>query len=500
VKASVEKADPKGVPSDALIVPAYQGVRGSAFASLGAGARRSAERALELGDFTGRSAQVRFLYSADGEIAASRLVLVGLGARSERNASSLRKAFRSVGRALPGRGIRTASLRFLPSQVPVRQLESTAQVAVEGLDEACYRFTGRRKPDDEDPVPLERLILVDPDRSRSAALGRAARRGGEIARGLRTAKDLSNEPGNEATPAKMAERARAVARAAGLECRILGPAGIRKEGLEALMAVARGAAEEPRVIVLRHAGRRARKTDVALIGKGITFDSGGISLKSPGDMVWMKFDKCGGAAVIGAMEAIGRLGLKRNVVGIVPACENLPDARAFKPGDVISSLSGTTIEIKSTDAEGRLILADAITYARNRFEPAALIDVATLTGAVAVALGDVATGIMGNSPDLVRRVGRAGDSCGERVWELPLWKPYRDRLRSEVADLRNAVDSKGGAIIAGAFLQHFVGEVPWVHVDIAGTAWERHATGNGPGMGATGVGVRLLVELLDGMS
>ncbi|HTG82277.1 MAG TPA: leucyl aminopeptidase, partial [Geobacteraceae bacterium] len=280
----------------------------------------------------------------------------------------------------------------------------------------------------------------------------------------------------------------------GIDCRVLEREEMEREGMAALLAVARGSSQPPRFIILEYRGGGKNARPTVLVGKGITFDSGGISLKPREGMEKMKNDMAGGAAVLGAVTAAARLRLPVNLVGLVPAAENLPGGRAYKPGDLVRSMSGKTIEIVNTDAEGRMILCDALHYAQ-RYRPAALIDVATLTGACVVALGGFASGLMGNDQGLVRALKQAGEASGERLWELPVWDEYGELMRSDIADLKNAGGPTAGTISAGWFLKQFAGKAKWAHLDIAGTAWEEKGRPYLP-KGATGVGVRLLVEYL----
>jgi leucyl aminopeptidase len=265
--------------------------------------------------------------------------------------------------------------------------------------------------------------------------------------------------------------------------------------MNALVAVGKGSVEPPRLIVLEYRGGGEKERPVVLVGKGITFDSGGISIKPGAGMEEMKTDMAGGAAVLGTMEAAAGLKLPVNLVVIIPTAENMPDGKAYKPGDIITSMSGQTIEITNTDAEGRLVLCDALHYAVQKYKPAAMIDLATLTGACVVALGHEASGLMGNDQPLASALKKAGECCGERVWELPLWDSYGEAMKSDIADLKNAGSRDGGSITAGWFLKQFVGKTHWAHLDIAGTAWSTKSRPCAP-KGATGVGVRLLIEFL----
>ena len=320
----------------------------------------------------------------------------------------------------------------------------------------------------------------------------AVRVGREFAEGENLARTLQARPGNRLTPAALAEAAERVADDAGLACRVLGPAEMEAERMGALLSVARGSNEEPRLIVLRHAGGPADEAPLVLVGKGLTFDAGGISIKPAKGMEDMKYDMSGGAAVLGAMQAIGRLGLPVNVVGVVPSSENLLGGSATKPGDVVTTRAGKTVEVINTDAEGRLLLADALDYAR-QWRPAAMVDCATLTGACVVALGSHRSGLLGNDAQLLRELRRAGGAAGQPAWRLPLDRPYRKQLDSEVADLKNVGGREAGTITAACFLAEFAGDAPWAHLDVAGTAYGKTAK---PYLrdGPAGTPCRLLLE------
>jgi leucyl aminopeptidase len=317
------------------------------------------------------------------------------------------------------------------------------------------------------------------------------RQGQVVAKAVALAKDLGNLPGNICTPSYLAEEARKLAQGnAKLSAKILTEKEMTALKMGSLLSVARGSRQPPRLIVLSyHGGKRADKP-VVLVGKGITFDSGGISIKPAATMDEMKFDMCGAASVLAAVNAAAEMALPLNVIAVVPSCENLPDGNANKPGDIVTSMSGQTIEILNTDAEGRLILCDALTYSE-RFKPRAVIDVATLTGACVVALGKQASGLFGNSEDLVQEILRAGTQSGDRAWQLPLWEEYQEQLKSNFADMANVGNRDGGAITAACFLSRFTKNFPWAHLDIAGTAWL-----SGGSKGATGRPVPLLTQYL----
>ena len=326
----------------------------------------------------------------------------------------------------------------------------------------------------------------------SLAAAEGARIGEIIARAENLARDLGNRPGNVATPSYLGETAERIGRERGLKVTVLGREQLRAEGMNALLAVAQGSEQEPRLIIMEHRGGADGDKPLVLVGKGLTFDAGGISIKPAQGMEDMKFDMCGGAGTIAAMQAIAELGLPLNVVGVVPSSENLLGGGAMKPGDIFRAHGGKTIEIVNTDAEGRLILVDAISYAK-RYDPAAMLDAATLTGACVVALGHAATGVMGNDEGLVREVIQAGEATGERCWQLPMFDDYRELIKSDYADIKNSGGRAAGTITAGWFLREFVGDWPWVHLDVAGTAY-----GDGKlsylTKGATGVPTRIFVQ------
>jgi len=401
-------------------------------------------------------------------------------------------------RRFAGRAVRAAEkLRLAGVSVLLDGLgdvddEEAAQAAAEGLGLAAWRFTELKNEDEEDDPPV---VVTSGDvlgTGDAEALARGTMTGAAVARGANFTRTLQARPGNVATPSHLAEEAVRMAGSVGLEATVFDEDRMREEGMHSLLSVSRGSAEEARLIILEHRGGGEDEPPLILVGKGLTFDAGGISLKPPAGMEDMKFDMSGGAAVIGAMQAIGELGLKGNVVGIVPSSENLPSGTATKPGDVIDSLAGKTIEVINTDAKGRLILADALAWGV-RMEPAAMVDCATLTGSVIIALGHHAAAVMGNDDDLAAELIEAGEASGERCWQLPLWDEYKKQLKSETADLKNVGGRPGGSITAGCFLSEFVGDTTWAHLDIAGTAF---GEGDLPYQRKGGLGspTRLLVQ------
>jgi leucyl aminopeptidase len=467
---------------------------------LEAEARKLVARILREGLFRGeRGEALPLVYRRSGGY--STLVLLGLGEEKKLTAEVVRRAFGALARRLRRR--RRAEV-VLDLAAPVSQKvlgklgwEAGSRAAVEGWLLGSYVYDAL-KTSTRDRLASGRLAFQPGgiSRDQSAAARRGARRGEQVAAGVNLARDLANMPGNKLYPQTLAARARTVGRRSGVKCRVLGKRDLEREKMEAFLGVARGSARPPRLIVMEYRPPGATRT-LALVGKAVTFDSGGISVKPAKGMEDMKFDMAGGAAVLGAMQVIATARMCLNVVGIIPAAENLMSGSATRPGDVLRSASGKTIEVISTDAEGRLLLADGLHYAR-RFKPDAVVDLATLTGACVVALGSAMTGLITNDRALGRKVLRAGELAGEPVWELPLAEEFFDSVKSQVADLKNACGREAGASTAGAFLAHFVEGVPWAHLDIAGTGWTRRKSGYSSA-GATGVGVRLLTELAAGM-
>jgi leucyl aminopeptidase len=446
------------------------------------------ERAVATGDYKGKKDETLLVY---GGGKAQRILLVGVGKPAEITRSSVRRAAAIAAKRARSLGTKALALAIAKEARGALGAAELAQVTIEGVAQGGWQFTELKKQP-EDPKPeIESLeLVIDASDKDEAEAGR--RIGDAIAAGYLYTRNLQMQPGNVCTPTYLAEQARTLAEAHGFGVTILDRAQIKKEGMGALLAVAQGSAEEPRFIVIEYGGGTG--APVVLVGKGVTFDSGGISIKPALNMEDMKFDKSGATAVLGTFEALGRLKPKINVVGLIPATENLPSGTAIKPGDVVKSHFGKTIEIINTDAEGRLILCDALSYAR-RFKPAAAIDAATLTGAVVIALGHHAIGMLGNDEALLAEVRDAGERAGERCWPLPLWDDYRELLKSDVADVKNSGGRAAGTIAGAWFLREFVDSFPWVHLDIAGTAY-LEGEGASHAKGPTAIGVRLFTEFL----
>jgi len=443
-------------------------------------------RVLDRRDFRGARDEV--LHLAGASSGPARVLLVGLGKFSERGAA-LRRAASVAARRAHGMGVGT--LTWYGGAATIAELE---HVAV-GLCLGPWEYTDLKTPPptDERRVPLTAAtILVDELTGADVALAGARALGA----GYDLARRLGMMPGNVCTPDYMADVARDIGKRHGLDVTVMGRRELESLRMGAFLSVAQGTPQEPRLIVIEYKGGPATMKPVALVGKGLCFDSGGISIKPAGGMEFMKFDMCGGAGVLGAMEAIAQLKLPVNVVGVVGATTNMPSGTAFKPGDVVQAASGRYIEIINTDAEGRLVLADLLNYVR-RYEPSAIVDAATLTGACVIALGHVATGVFGNDQALVAEVLAAGDRAAERGWQLPVWDEYRDAIKSDVADIKNTGGRPAGAITAAKFLQDFVETTPWVHLDVAGTAYSETDLGAIP-KGPTGVPVGMFVEFARG--
>ncbi len=442
-------------------------------------------------EFTGKPNKSRLVHTL-GKLPAERILLIGLGKKQELTGERIRQGAGAAMQALRGLGLKNCStLLHLAGGG-----DGFLQSVVEGTALGGYIFS-QYKTKNENNDGMEEVTLLFPPAAPVEKAERLVSEARTICEAVTFVRDLVSQPGNIATPAYLAEKAVEMSARYGIDCRVLERDEMERHGMEALLAVAKGSRQPPRFIILEYLAAGKKIRPIALVGKGITFDSGGISLKPREGMEKMKDDMAGGAAVMGALTAAAALNLPVNLVGLVPTAENLPDGGAYKPGDVVRSMSGQTIEIVNTDAEGRMILCDALHYARG-YNPSAIIDLATLTGACVVALGSFASGLMGNDEGLKRAIKSAAERCGERVWELPLWEDYGELMKSDIADLKNAGGPEAGTISAGWFLKNFVGKARWVHLDIAGTAWTDKDRPYAP-KGATGVGVRLLVEYLKGI-
>jgi leucyl aminopeptidase len=443
------------------------------------------------GDMDGEIGDTLLLHGVPN-IQADRILLVGLGKERELDTRGLVKATRAAVEALHHRGTAECVSHLTEIDVRGSSLEHVLRQSVVAIEDTLYRFDELKTDKDLGPRrPLRKVTFILPRRKELMEAERWIREAAAIANGVRVAKNLANRPGNYLTPSSLADYARKMTEThVNLQVEVLDSSRMESLGMNALLAVARGSSEPPKMIVMEHMGADAETKPIVLVGKGVTFDSGGISLKPGPDMDQMKFDMGGAAAAIGVMSAVAEMQLPLNVVALVPSVENMPDGAALKPGDVIRSMSGQTIEVLNTDAEGRLILCDALTYA-GRYKPQAVVDMATLTGACIIALGRVPSAVLGNHEPLIQELLRAGETANDRAWQLPLWDDYQDQLKSNFADMANIGGREGGTIIAAAFLSRFAGEYDWAHLDIAGTAWKV-----GDAKGATGRPVPLLAEFL----
>jgi len=436
------------------------------------------EAATQRGDFERKPGKLLQAYRTSG-IAATRLLLVGVG---EGSAKNIRTAVTAAMGALKGGN---AQRVVLCMSLLKDAGASHMQAAVLACGDAAYSYSATKSK--VLPAKLQRAVVA----VTSAAAAKAGfDKALGLVKGIALAKEWGNRPANHATPVMLAGAARELAKLPRIKAEILGPKEVAKLGMSSFMAVARGSEEPLRFIVLRYDGGLKADAPVVLVGKGITFDTGGISIKPASEMDEMKFDMCGAASVLGAFRALGELQPKLNVIGLIPSCENMPDGKAIKPGDVVTSMSGQTIEILNTDAEGRLVLCDALTYAE-RFKPSAVVDIATLTGACVVALGAVRSGLFSSDDALAQSLLNAGERSLDLCWRMPLDDEYADGLKSNFADVANIAGRAGGAVTAAKFLQRFAGKFPWAHLDIAGTAWK-----GGAAKGSTGRPVALLVEYL----
>jgi leucyl aminopeptidase len=489
LNSSVVASAPATHSTPLLALALCQGPLPPSLAVLDTASGQALARLYASGDFSGKADEFSLLHPAGS---ATRLLLLGLGKADEVTGRKIRRAAATAAKRARMLGVVSAAFHLPADSRGKVTAAEAGQAIAEGLGFGAWHFSEMKRPPEEPKAALERFEVLAPAETAEFERGHAV--GAAIAAGQAFTRGLQVLPGNVCTPSYLARTAEELAHRHKFGITVLDLAGIRKEGMGALLSVSQGSAEEPRFIALEYKGGTG--APVVLVGKGVTFDSGGISIKPAQNMEEMKYDMSGAAAVLGTFEALGRLRPKLNVIGLVPTTENLPSGTAIKPGDVVKSHFGKTIEIVNTDAEGRLILCDALSYAR-RYQPACVLDAATLTGAIVVALGHSATGAMGNDDALVEEVRRAGERAGERVWPMPLWDEYRELNKSDIADVKNSGGRPAGSISAGWFLREFVEGYPWVHLDIAGTAYTEREDATMV-KGPTGVLVRLFSEFLLG--
>lgn len=447
---------------------------------------------LKAKDFAGKLNQTALLYP-EGKIKAKRLLLVGMGKKDEFNLESVREVTGKCALQAREVGAEEFAAMVFGSDSGL-STPTIGRAMAEAAELALYRFDRFKSVKEEKREVRKFTILLDHEDL--SGVKTAVREGQIVAEATKLTRDLANLPSSDCPPSHLAEVAKGVAKKYDFKCKVLDIEEMEKRGMGGIAGVGRGSSRSPKLILMEYTG--SNDPPIAIVGKGVVFDSGGISIKPSEKMEDMKFDKSGAAAVIGVMQAVASLKLPVHVIGVIPAVENLPSGTAYRPGDVLRTYSGKTVEVINTDAEGRLILADALVYACEH-KPQAIVDLATLTGACVVALGNHASGLMTNNQELAQKVIRAGEESGERVWQLPLWKEYYEQIKSNVADMKNIGGKGGGPITAAALLGNFVGEYPWVHLDIAGTAWTQDGSAEKSYVpkGATGVGVRLLVRLLE---
>ena len=447
---------------------------------------------IKQGEIKGKLNEINLVHSL-GKLPAVRVVVVGLGKQAELSTNKIRGAVAEACRWLRQKGVANIATIAQGAGINSISFEAAAQAVTEGALLGLYSFRKHITREDDKLGEIKQLLIIGSDEAKSH-LEKGSDKGRVLAEATNLARDMVNEPANYMTPSHMAETAMKLAKSYGLEVSVLERKQMAELGMGALLGVAQGSQQPPKFIILHYKGRDSTEINVALVGKGVTFDSGGISIKPSEKLEEMKGDMAGGAAVIAAMAAIAQLKPKINVTAIVPATENLPNGNALKPGDILKAMNGRTIEIISTDAEGRLILADALSYAKKQGAKL-MIDAATLTGACRVALGDVCTGAFGNNQELVDKIIAAGAEAGELIWQMPMYDEYKEPNKSDVADIKNIGGRLGGAITAAKFLAEFVDETPWVHLDIAGTSLGEKERAHQV-KGATGVPVRTLVNLV----
>jgi len=491
MEVRVERGDIATYKAGAIVVNLFEGITspGGGTGAVDTALDGAISRVIADGGCRGKDGELTLIHTL-GKLPSARVVIAGLGKADKFSLDKVRTVSAAAARYLRRARCETAATISHGAGIAGLDPEACAQAVAEGTLLGLYQFRRHKKPP-EDEVELKEMVIVEHDESRVEALRRGVERGTVLAGAANFARDLANEPSNVLTPTELAARAESWARDAGLECEVHDRAWAEEQGMGSFLGVAQGSEQPPKFIVLRYRG--GGPTHLALVGKGITFDTGGISIKPAAGMEEMKGDMSGGAAVIAAMGAIARLKPAIDVTAVVPATENMPSGSAIKPGDVLRAMNGKTIEVINTDAEGRLILADALAYAGQQ-QPAAIIDVATLTGAISIALGNVAMGAMTNSDALYERVRRASEASGEKVWQLPMYEEYKEQIKSEVADMKNTGGRGAGSITAAFFLKEFVEDTPWVHLDMAGVDFYEKEKGIIV-KGASGIPVRTLVHL-----
>lgn len=483
---------------DCIVVNLFEGVTepSGATGAVDKALNGAIGRLIAGGDFTGEAGKSALLYT-NGQIPAARVLVVGLGKSDKFDIHGVRTASATAAKELQKlKGVKTYATVVHGAGIGAVDVAAASQALAEGTLMATYRVHKyRRKRDD---ITLNDVLIVEFDGGKMKAVEAGVTRGEIIARAVCKARDLVSEPPNILTPGELSARVRRMAEDVGMQYAVLGEEEMQQNGMNLILAVSAGSQHEAQLVIVEHAPEgHETEQPIILMGKGVTFDTGGISIK-PADEMWrMKNDMGGAATVIAAMEAIARLNLPRRVIGVAPVVENMPDGKAFRPGDILSGMKGKTAEIISTDAEGRLILADALAYV-GRFKPSAVVDLATLTGAIGIALGKQAAGCFANNETLQNSLLFASQRSGERIWPMPMWEEYKEVIRSDMAEVKNSGGRNGGVSTSAKFLEHFTEGYPWAHLDIANMVWTDTGKAECP-KGATGYGVRLLVELISAM-
>jgi leucyl aminopeptidase len=488
---STKAAKPEKLDTPLIAVGVFESRKLTAEAQAIDAASGGALRALmKRGDMEGKHGALRMLYGLPN-VAAERVLVVGLGREEDLGARQFREATRAVAAHALETGATMLSLCALSWAVSGKDARWKARHAALQAADASYRFEAMKsKKSEQRPLASVELVSATQGVVRAAQVG--VTEAGAIGAGMSLTRDLGNLPGNVCTPTYLADEAKKLAKAWKLDVEVLEQRDLEKLGMGAFLSVTRGSRQPPKMVILRYNGAAKSAKPVCLVGKGITFDTGGISLKPGPEMDEMKWDMSGAGSVLGTMRAIAELKPKINLIGVIAACENMPDGNASKPGDIVTTMSGQTVEILNTDAEGRLILCDALTYVE-RYQPQAVVDIATLTGACVIALGHVASGLFSNRDALANELLAVGQDAFDRAWHMPLWDDYQDQIKSPFADVANIGGRPAGSVTAACFLSRFTKKYDWAHLDIAGTAWR-----SGANKGATGRPVPLLVGFVLG--
>ena len=492
MEVNVITGDITSIKADAIIVNLFEGVErpGGATGAVDKALDKAITALIKQGEFKGKFNEISIIHSL-GKIPARIVAVIGLGQESDFTLDKIRSLAAEISRSLRKFNCRRIATIVHGAGIVGIAPETACQALTEGTLLGLYRFQKHITKKNENQEVAE-LLIVERNAAKLQAMKRGCYKGKILAEATNMARDWINEPANYMTPTDLARVARELAKAHNLALTILDREQIEKEGMGSLLGVAKGSCQPPKLILLSYRGDKKSRVTSGFIGKGITFDSGGISIKPSENMSEMKGDMAGAASAMAAVSAIAQLKLKINVTAVVPTTENLPSGKALKPGDILKAINGKTIEVVNTDAEGRLILADALGYAvKKGFS--SLIDIATLTGACHVALGDICSGIFGNSQELIDKVVKAGDEAGERLWQMPMYEEYKEQNKSDIADIKNSGGRYGGAITGAQFLSEFVDKTPWIHIDIAGTSMTEKERGYLV-KGATGVCVRTLIN------